>query len=239
MKMKRWTIVHEDEDIVVVNKPALYRSIPDGYDNNIPNLKSKLQEKRPELYVFQRMDKETSGLMLFTKKQEAQKRLTDQFEQGQFSKIYKAIATNTPPEPVGQIDLAMSHSEHSRRNVTLNAKGKLAITKYRTIETFQNFSYLEIKSITGRMHQIRLHMSSIYCPLACDKMYGDGKPIMLSHIKRKYRRSGDQEKPLMDRTALHVSDLEFTHPRSKEKVAFNAELPKDMKAVLNQLRKNG
>ena len=89
------------------------------------------------------------------------------------------------------------------------------------------------------MHQIRLHMGSIYCQLACDKMYGDDKSIMLSHIKRKYRRSGDQEKPLMDRTALHVSDLEFTHPRSQETISLTAELPKDMKAVLNQLRKNG
>ncbi len=239
MKMKRWTIVHEDEDIIVVDKPALFPSIPDRYDNGILNVKTMLQEKRHEVIVTHRIEKETSGLMLFTKSEKAHKFISSQFDKGTMTKIYKAITTNTPPEPVGQIDLAMTSSEHSRRNMALNVKGKLASTRYKVVEAFENYCLLDIKLLTDRMHQIRLHMSSIYCPLACDKMYGEGKPIMLSHIKRKYRRSGDQEKPLMDRVALHCSELEFLHPRSKEKLTYSAPLPKDMKAVLNQLRKNG
>jgi 23S rRNA pseudouridine955/2504/2580 synthase/23S rRNA pseudouridine1911/1915/1917 synthase len=238
MKMKRWTIVHEDEDIVVVNKPALYLSIPDRYDNGIPNIKTILQERRPEIYVNHRLDKETSGLILFTKNAEAHKHLSDQFEHRKLTKIYKAIVTNTPPEPVGQIDLAMSKTAHSKKGMALNAKGKPATTKYRVLESFDNYCYLDIKLLTGRMHQIRLHMSSIYCPIACDRMYGDGQPVLLSRIKRKYRRSGDVEHPLMDRTALHASDLEFTHPRTNEKISLTADLPKDMNAVLYQLRKN-
>lgn len=238
MKMKKWTIVHEDEDIIVVDKPALFPSIPDRYDNGILNVKSMLQEKRPGIIVTHRIEKETSGLMLFTKNEKAHKHISDQFDNGTMTKIYKAIAINTPPEPVGQIDLAMTSSEHSRRAMALNVKGKVASTRYKVIETFQNFCFLDIKLLTDRMHQIRLHMSSIYCPLACDNMYGEGKSVMLSHIKRKYRRSGEQEKPLMERPALHSSDLEFIHPSTKEKIVLSAELHKDMKAVLNQLRKN-
>ena len=236
--MKRWTIVHEDEDIIVVDKPALFPSIPDRYDNGILNVKTMLKEKRPEVIVTHRIEKETSGLMLFSKSEKAHKFISGQYEKGTLTKIYKAITTNTPPEPIGQIDLAMTSSEHSRRNMALNVKGKLASTRYKVVEAFENYCLLDIKLLTDRMHQIRLHMSSIYCPLACDKMYGEGKPVMLSHIKRKYRRSGDQEKPLMDRVALHCSELEFLHPRSKEKLTYSAPLPKDMKAVLNQLRKN-
>ncbi|MDA8692431.1 RluA family pseudouridine synthase [Saprospiraceae bacterium] len=238
MKMKRWTIVHEDEDVIVINKPPLYLSIPDQYDNGIPNIKGILQERIPAIFVTHRLEKETSGLVLFTKNAETHKILSDQFENKKFTKIYKAIVTNTPTEPVGQIDLAMNKTAHSKKGMALNAKGKAATTKYRILETFDNYCYLDIKLLTDRMHQIRLHMSSIYCPLACDSMYGDGQPVLLSRIKRKYRRSGDKENPLMDRTALHASDLEFTHPRTNEKMSFSADLPKDMNAVLYQLRKS-
>ena len=237
-KIKRWEIVHEDEHIIVINKPAPYLSIPDRYDNGIPNVKSILQAARPEIYVNHRLDKETSGLMIFTKTKEAHKNLSDQFENRKLTKIYKAIVINTPSEPVGLIELPMSQSDNPRKGMVLNPKGKAAFTKYRILESFTDFTYIDVKLLTGRMHQIRLHMSSINCPIVCDKMYGDGEPMLLSNLKRKYRRSGEVERPLLNRTALHASELEFNHPHTGEQVKLTVDIPKDMKAVLYQLRKH-
>ena len=238
MKQKRWQIVHEDEAIIVVDKPAPYLTIPDRYDKTKPNLVGILSERREEVFINHRLDKETSGLIVFTKTAEAHKSLSDQFMEREVDKHYLTLVNRTPQEEIGLIDLAIAPSGIRNKGMILDAEGKEALTKYRVLESWNRYSLLEVKLLTGRQHQIRVHMRAIRCPILCDTMYGDGKPFMLSDIRRRINRDREkEERPLLSRVALHSSLLGFTHPTSGEKVQFESVLPKDMKAVAHQLRK--
>ena len=161
------------------------------------------------------------------------------FENNEIDKFYKAIVIGTPDLEIGQIDMNISASRSAKRGMQLNENGKTAITKYRVINSWNSYSLVELKLITGRMHQIRIHMQAINCPLVCDQLYGDGRAFYLSDIKKNYRRSKDsEEKPLLSRQALHSHRLCFTHPYTMEQLEFNSELPKDMRACVTQLDKN-
>ena len=213
-------------------------TIPDRYDKTKPNLVSILSERREEVFINHRLDKETSGLIVFTKNAEAHKSLSEQFMEREVDKHYLTLVNRKPLEEVGLINLAIAPSGVRNKGMILDAEGKEALTKYRVLETWDRFSLLEVKLLTGQQHQIRVHMRAIRCPILCDTMYGDGKPFMLSDIKRKINRDREkEERPLLSRVALHSSMLGFIHPRSGEKVNFESALPKDMKAVVHQLRK--
>lgn len=238
MGKKRWEIIFEDDHIIVIDKPAGLLSIPDRYSEDIPNLFSSLKSYREEIFVNHRLDKDTSGIILFSKTTEAHAKFSHLFESRNIDKKYKTIIKGIPIEEVGQIELKIALSKNKRKQMVIDQKGKLAVTKYRILETWQNYSLLEVKIITGRMHQIRIHMKAINCPIICDSTYGDEGSFLLSSIKRKYRKSKDvEEKPLLSRMALHAHELTFDHPFTKEKITINADLPKDMRAVVNQLSK--
>lgn len=238
MKIKRWEIVHEDDDIVVINKPAPYLTIPDRYDQTKPNLVDMLSKTRDAVFVNHRIDKETSGLLVFSKNEMAHKEISRQFNDREVDKHYLTIVHGKPMEEVGLIDLKIGTSNSKRKGMIISDAGKECLTKYRILEAFRTFSLLEIKLLTGRQHQIRVHMQGIHCPVVCDAKYGDGEPFLLSNIKRKFNRDkNNEERPLLSRVALHSYILGFTHPTTHKKMEFKAELPKDMKAVVHQLRK--
>jgi 23S rRNA pseudouridine955/2504/2580 synthase/23S rRNA pseudouridine1911/1915/1917 synthase len=115
-------------------------------------------------------------------------------------------------------------------------RGKPSRTIYSVVERFDGYALVEVKPATGRMHQIRIHLASVELPIVCDRIYGDGKPFFLSQVKPRYFSEGD-ERPLLSRTALHAESISFTHPLTKERVSFRAQMPKDMRSVLNYLRK--
>jgi len=238
MKKKRWEIVHEDASVIVINKPAPFLTIPDRYDKTKPNLLGTLTERRESIKVNHRLDKETSGLILFTKNEEAHKHLSEQFENRTIKKHYLTLVNSVPQEEVGLIDLPIAPSGIRNKGMIVDQKGKESITKYKILETWRNFSLLEVKLLTGRQHQIRVHMRAIHCPIVCDRLYGDGEAFYLSAIKRRMNKSREEEeRPLLSRMGLHSYILGFDHPDSGERMEFQAELPKDMRAVVNQLRK--
>lgn len=238
MKKQRWEILFEDEELIIVNKPAPFLTIPDRYDSSIPSLIGELSKERPNVFVNHRLDKETSGLILFTKTEEAHKQMSLAFEERRLDKHYLTLVHNKPLEEVGLIDLKTAAGGGKRKGMVVSATGKETLTKYRILESFGHYSYLEVKILTGRQHQIRVHMKEIRCPVICDSKYGDGEPLFLSKIKRKMNKKADrEERPLLSRVALHAYELKFEHPISKESMSFQAPLPKDMKAALNQLRK--
>ena len=239
-KKKRWEIVHEDDYVIVVEKPAPYLTIPDRFDSTIPNVYGMLSSSRERVFINHRIDKETSGLLMFTKKEAAHKIMSQQFESGLVIKHYEAITLGEPPLEIGQIDLAIGASKRGKKGMVITEKGKASTTKYRVIESWSSHSYLEVKMLTGRQHQIRVHLQAIGCPLVADKLYGDGRPFLLSEIKRKMNRDREKvELPLLSRHALHASVLGFKHPHSGEKMEFRSKLPKDMRAVVYQLGKRG
>ena len=130
----------------------------------------------------------------------------------------------------------MEHPGKNGKMVT-NQKGKPALTDYEVLESFRLFSWVKFQIHTGRTHQIRVHMQHIGNSIVCDELYGSAEPILLSSLKKKFHLSkkDDFEKPLLSRLALHSSLLKFS--LNGEQFSFEAELPKDLKATLQQLRK--
>lgn len=227
-----------------MNKPSGLLSIPDREGKEV-SLKILLKEKYGEIFTVHRLDRDTSGLIVFAKNEIAHKHLSlqfvpkDSFEEGkQTKKIYQGLVIGSPIEKKGSI--AAPIAEHPGKNGTMiiHRNGKVSLTDYEVLEDFKIYSYLQFQIHTGRTHQIRVHMKDAGNPILCDVLYGDGKPFLLSSIKKKFTLSKkyEEEKPLMNRLALHASQLKFTDIDGKKKEQ-EAPLPKDFSAMLNQLRK--
>ena len=148
------------------------------------------------------------------------------------------MVLGTLPDKKGTIDAPIAEHPVKKGVMTVYRKGKEAITDYEVLEDFKIFSWMQFQIHTGRTHQIRVHAKHIGHPIVCDDLYGDGKPILLSSLKHKFRLSKNEweEKPLLGRLGLHASSLQFLHV-NLEPIKLEAPLPKDLKAVLQQLKK--
>ncbi len=232
-------IVYKDDAMVIVNKPPRFLTVPDRFSPNLPNLYNYLKDKLGEAYIVHRLDRETSGIICFARTKEAHKDLCHQFEKRLTKKIYLAVADGNFKEKTGVIDGRLTENPFIPGRMVVAKKGKPSVTEYEVVEEFKNYSLVEANIKTGRQHQIRVHFSHIGHPLAVDSVYNGKGAIYLSNIKRKYKNTQGEERPLMDRTTLHAYRLELSHPTTKEKMVFNAPLPKGFRALLKQLRKWG
>ena len=239
MKQPDIDIIFEDNDLVVISKPPYLLSIPDRYNKNLPSVSEILREKYGEIFVVHRLDKETSGLMMFAKNADAHKLLNDQFQTRSVKKTYWALVKGVSPME-GVIDVNITvHPIKSQMMASLKG-GKSATTEYKTINHFKSHSLVEAFPHSGRTHQIRVHLSHIGHEIVCDGIYGTDEPLFLSSFKRKYRQSIEkEERPLLSRLALHSKELSFEHPNTKETLTLGSDLPKDFRAALNQLEKWG
>ena len=232
-------ILFEDEDLIAINKASQMLVIPDRWDPDKPSLISILKDRFPneKIYVVHRLDKDTSGVILFARTAAAHKNLNQQLENRQTEKIYFAVVKGEVKED-GVVDLAIDTDRGKKGRVMIHKKGKESITEYQIIERFKGFTYLKIIPKTGRTHQIRIHLQAIGHPLAVDPLYGDSAPIFLSNLKRNYRFKLDQEeRPLIDRLTLHAGGIHFAHPITGEKLEIVAAIPKDMRALVHALEK--
>jgi RluA family pseudouridine synthase len=238
LRTQRAEVLHEDEHLIVIGKPAGLLVIPDRYDRSIPNLHDLLVADGEAAWVVHRLDRETSGVIVFGRTAEAHADLNAQFEGREVRKRYLALCRGGANDEAGTIDLPLAH--HPRidgRMVVDRAHGKESVTDYRIVERFAGYVLVEASPRTGRTHQIRVHLAEQRLPIVADPVYGDREPFRLSAIKRGYREGAEPEKPLLSRTALHAASLEFRHPGSGTTVQFEAELPKDMRSALQALRK--
>lgn len=231
-------IIFENEYFVAINKPANMLSIPDRTQSE-PSLKDILLEKYGAIYTVHRLDKETSGIILFAKDEATHKYFSLQFESRSVEKFYMALVQGTLQHKSGSIDAPIMEHPIIKGQMVVHRKGKPSLTGYEVIEELGKYSLVKFQLHTGRTHQIRVHAKNIGHPIACDPLYGDGKPILLSTIKKKYKLSkhDDEEKPMLNRVALHSYELKFSDPAGKE-FDLTAELPKDMRALIQQLKKN-
>lgn len=231
-------IIEENNDWIAFNKPSGLLSIPDREGKEI-SLKQLLKEKYGGIFTVHRLDKDTSGLIIFAKTQDAHKHLSAQFEERQTKKIYLGLVNGSLMDKSGSIDAPIA--EHPAKNGTMiiNRRGKDALTDYEVLQEFGIYSWMRFRIHTGRTHQIRIHAKEIGHPIVCDQLYGDSKPVLLSSLKlKKFKLSKDQEeeRPLLNRLALHAHQLSFKNEKG-EPIELEAPLPKDLKALLQQLNK--
>ena len=238
--VKRPETIFENEDFIVLNKPAGLLSIPDR-TQSAESLKDILQKKFGKIFTVHRLDRDTSGLIVFAKTEQAHQFLSGVFEDRSVEKYYEGIVQGTIHDNKGII--SESIAEHPARNgkMVIHKKGKPSLTEYEVLEQFGICSLVQFRIHTGRTHQIRVHMKHIGHSLLCDELYGSAEPVYLSSIKRNFKKSGqdhEEEKPLLGRLALHAKRLVF-QDSSGQKYEFEASFPRDLKALIQQLRKWG
>jgi 23S rRNA pseudouridine1911/1915/1917 synthase len=231
-------IIFENDYFIALNKPAGVLSIPDRMQSE-PSLKDKLIEKYGSIFTIHRLDKETSGIILFAKDAATHKFFSKQFEEREMEKYYMGLVHGLPAHPAGSIDAAIMEHPVFKGQMVVNKKGKPSLTDYQVIENTGKYSLVKFQIHTGRTHQIRVHAKNIGHPIVCDPLYGDGKPVMLSAIKKKFKLSkhDEAERPMLNRVALHSYQLKFKDEDGKA-YDLAAELPKDIRALILQLKKN-
>lgn len=232
-------VIYEDDDLVIVNKPPGVLVIPDRFDTTLPSLNKILETKYGHhVYVVHRLDRGTSGAICFAKNEVAHKYMSHLFQEHKVEKYYTGLVGGRVIPESGTIEAAIIEHPTKKGKMAIAKKGKASRTDYQVLEQWPLYSLVQFRIYTGRTHQIRVHMQSIGHPLTCDELYGDAKPFLLSGIKRKYNASKneEEEKPILNRLALHASKLVFTNAAGKEIVA-EAPLPKDIAACVSQLNK--
>lgn len=237
--LQKIEILFEDEHILVIDKPAELLTIPDRF-RDLPNIKGFFKRKYGDAFIVHRLDKDTSGVLILAKTEEAHKDLSGQFQDHKIKKTYLAFVKGTPEPDHGIIDAAIAEHKTVAGKMVVAKKGKQAITHYKVLENLGAYSLVEIDLKTGRTHQIRVHMSHIGFPLAVDAMYAKKRELLLSEIKKKrvvVTKHEEAERPLVKRHTLHSHSLSFYHPVTRKEMTITAELPKDLRALHNQLLK--
>ncbi len=237
MKKLRPEVIFENDSFIAINKPAGLLSIPDRVQSE-PSLKDMLLEKYGSIFTVHRLDKDTSGIILVAKTEAAHKYFSRLFEERKIEKYYQGLVIGCPAQKKGTLDAPISEHPTQKGLMVVHRKGKPSVTDYEVLEDLKQFSLIQFQLHTGRTHQIRVHCRNMGHPLACDELYGDGKPILLSSLKKKFKlsRHDEEERPMLNRLALHSYRLKFTDNDGKP-IDLEAELPKDIRALIQQLKK--
>lgn len=237
-KALRQCVLFEDATILVVNKPAGVLTVPDRHDPAKLNVTAYLRGRFGNVLIVHRLDRDTSGVLVFARTAEAHRDLSLQFQNRTVEKHYRALVAGQVATDAGLIDKPIVPHPHIGGKMLVARKGKASQTRYTVLERFRQFTWLDIELLTGRTHQIRVHFLSQGYPLAVDPLYGKRSRLALSDIKPGYRAPLDkEERPLLRRLSLHAATLVFHHPVTRERLTFEAPLPKDLRALLQQLRK--
>jgi 23S rRNA pseudouridine1911/1915/1917 synthase len=238
MSKTKVEIIYQDDDIIVINKPAGVSVTKDRSGQ------AQLTDILPpavcaQLRLVHRLDKDTSGVMLLAKNVEAQTKFTAYFEKREVKKTYLAIVTGFVPDQQGTIDAPLTRDPKNTALMCIaKKKGKAAVTNWQLLADFGSTALLAVHPLTGRTHQIRVHLPSIALPLAIDPLYGSSRPIFLSEFKSEYRLGKFQvERPLIERLTLHAYQLVIPALTENRPSCFVAGLDKKFAACLKMLTK--
>ena len=247
-KRPLFSLVHEDGNIVALNKSSGIAVSPDRWDLSKERL-DKLAAKCfniEKIYTVHRIDRDTSGLVVFAKNSETHKTLSAAFEGRAIKKRYIAAVHGRPSWTETLCDLALV-PDGNKLHLTIVDKyrGKPSLTRFRVLGSAGNFSILEAFPETGRTHQIRVHLAALGHAVVCDELYGTTKPVMLSAIKRGWRGDPLEERPLLSRLGLHAAELFIPVDCIKSDAGtandscfkLQAPLSRDMAALIRQMEK--
>lgn len=232
-------ILYQDDDLIAVNKPAGISVIPERINTEAPSVNKLLESQiEQKVWVVHRLDRDTSGILIFAKNEVAHKHLSQQFQEHNVGKFYAALVHGKVQPEQGRIESAIAEHSTIRGKMVINRRGKMAISDYRVVEQWSLYTLLQFQIFTGRTHQIRVHCQSIGHPIVADILYGNGEPFLLSSIKKKYKLStkDEEEKPLLNRLALHAYRLVFIDLQGNEK-QVECSIPKDIGVCVTQLNK--
>ena len=222
-------VIYEDSNLIVVDKPPGMVVHPSaGHESgtmvhavlaHAPDLQGVGEVRRPG--VVHRLDKDTSGLILFAKNDAAQQALQEQFKDRTVKKTYLALVDGHPPTPTGRIETEIGRDEKNRKRMAVvqDGKGRAAVTLYKTLEQFEGHTLVEVHPLTGRTHQIRVHLAFLGCPVSGDRVYG--------HRRRSLP---------VERQMLHASQIEIVLPGETLPRTFLAPLADDFEMTLSYLR---
>ncbi|MCK5683655.1 RluA family pseudouridine synthase [bacterium] len=222
----KFDIVYEDSDIILVNKPRGIVVHPaKGHKDDtlvsgllyLNKLLSDVEKFRPG--IVHRLDMGTSGLLIIAKNNKAHRNLSDQFKARLVKKTYYAVCENAPTHITGTVDVPLSKNVHNMRIVT-NPDGKKSKTNFRVLSNNDEYSFIELKPLSGRTHQLRVHLKFIGCPIVGDTLYGASKSFKFSS----------------DGFALHAGEISFIHPATEKVMSFKSELPDDIIQLKEQLK---
>lgn len=226
-------ILFEDNDFVLVNKPPFISTLEDR--NDPENILKLARQRLGDAQVCHRLDKDTSGVLAIAKNPKAYRHLSMQFENRQVNKIYHAVVDGIHRLEHQEVDAPILKQNDG--TVKISREGKPAQTIFSTLHVFKNHTLIECRPITGRMHQIRIHLARLGASITGDELYG-GKPFYISSIKRGFNlKQQTEEQPLMKRMALHARSLQFELISGKT-IQIEAPYPKDFQALLKQLAAN-
>lgn len=222
-------IVFENSDLIIINKPAgmVVHPAP-GHSNGtlvhaalgmVDDWKGIGGELRPG--IVHRLDKDTSGLIIVAKNEKSLRWLQDQFRLRKVEKVYLALVDGKPPTPEGRIEAAIARDPSHRKQMAIVSenKGRSAITEYRTVKEYEHYTLIEAHPLTGRTHQIRLHLAFIKCPIVGDVVYGKKKATL--EIERHF---------------LHAHRITIVLPGDSEKRTFSAQLPEELQKIIDGLK---
>ncbi len=234
-----YTVIYSDEDIVVLNKKSGILIAADRYDAQAPRLDLSAEKEFGKLFAVHRIDKDTSGIVVYARTPEAHKNLSLQFQNREVKKTYHCLVNGRPLWTDIEVDAKLLPDGDSKHRTIVNSRsGKISITQFHFIGSCGPYSWIEAHPLTGRTHQIRAHLQSQGFSIVCDPLYSSNqKPVRLSDVKKKWNGDTFEERPLLSRLALHAYSITFTHPAKNESVSFTAPYPKDMEAVRNQFAK--
>ncbi|HTQ51183.1 MAG TPA: RluA family pseudouridine synthase [Candidatus Acidoferrales bacterium] len=242
-------VLFEDDHLLALDKPAGLLNSPDRYEPHRPNLMKLLHagiadgkpwaRERHLAYLMyaHRLDFETSGVLLLAKSKPALVALANLFGSEKPLKQYVALAQGTPAKDKFEVEAKLAPHPLKIGLTRVDPKnGKKAGTRFEALEKFSGYTLLRCEPLTGRSHQIRVHLRHVGLPIVGDGLYG-GKPLWLSRLKRDYRlKPGREERPLLSRVALHAEMLTLPHPITGRTVTITAPWPKDLKVAVKYLR---
>lgn len=238
-------IVYEDDDVIIINKPAgmVVHPALGNYTGTLvnallyhtQNLSKNNNVERAG--IVHRIDKNTSGLLVIAKNDIAHYKLAKQFAQHTIEREYWAIVWGHFNKPDGIIESNIGRSKSDRKKFAVVKEGKPAITLYQVLEEFEYLTLLKLNLKTGRTHQIRVHLSHIGHPVFGDPTYG-GRKIHYVNINTRIKNEVEHLLSIMKRQALHAKTIGFIHPRTEEFIKFDSDLPQDMNELLSFLQQN-